>query len=136
MRITADTNVLISSTFWYGSSNKIMEKVENKEIELVLSREIIKEFTKVLEYEEIQQKIKNKNLEMRRTVEKIASISTIVEPKQKLNVVKDDAKDNKIIECAVEGNVDYIISQDKHLLKLKEYKEIKIVLPEDFLKVV
>ena len=81
MKIVVDTNVLVSSTFWYGSSNKIIEKVENKEIELILSREIIEEFMNVLDYEEIQQKIMDKNLEMKRTVEKIVSISTIVEPK-------------------------------------------------------
>ena len=134
MKITVDTNVLISSTFWYGTSDKIIEKVENKEIELILSKEIIEEFTQVLEYEEIQQKIKDKNLEMRRSVERIVAISTIVEPKHLLDVVKNDPKDNKIIECAVEGNFDYIISRDNHLLSLKKYNGIEILSPEDFLK--
>lgn len=136
MRVTVDANVLISSTFWCGSSDKIMERVESKEIELILSKEIIKEFMEVLEYEEIQQKIKNKNLDMKRTVEKIVSISTIVEPKQKLDVVKEDAKDNKIIECAFEGNAEYVVSQDNHLLKLDKFGEIKILTPEEFLKIV
>jgi len=135
MRITVDTNVLVSSTFWNGDSDRILKKVENKEIELMISDEIIKEFSKVLEYEEIKEKIKDKNLEMKRTVEKIVSISTIVEPKQKFEAVKDDSKDNKIVECAFEGNVDYLISQDNHLLKLKEFKRIKIITPEEFLKV-
>ena len=136
MRITADTNVLISATFWDGSSNKIIEKVENKEIELVLSKDIIKEFMDVLNYQEIQDKIKDKNLEMKRTVEKIVSISTIIEPMQELDVVKEDKEDNKIVECAIEGNVNYLISQDKHLLKLKNYKEVKIITPEEFLKLI
>ena len=76
MKITADTNVLVSATFWYGNSNKIIRKVENKEIELILSEEILKEFGNVLNYKEIQDKIKNKNLEMMWTIEKIASFST------------------------------------------------------------
>ena len=134
MKITVDTNILISSTFWYGSSFKIIEKIENKEIELILSKEIIEEFINVLNYKEIQQKIKNKNLEMKRTVEKVISISRMVEPKQRFNAVKEDAEDNKIIECGVERNVDYIISQDNHLLNLKKYKGIKIISPEDFLR--
>lgn len=49
MKITVDTNVLISATFWRGDSNRIIEKVERKEIELVLFREIIEEL-KVEEY--------------------------------------------------------------------------------------
>ena len=79
---------------------------------------------------------KNKNLEIIRTIEKIVSISTIIEPTQKLDIVKEDPDDNIILECALEGNVDYIISQDNHLLKLKEFKGIKIINPEEFLKII
>ena len=136
MKITLDTNVLISATFWHGDSDKIIEKVESKEIELVLSKEIIEEFAKVLKYKEIQEKIKNKNLEMRRTVEKIVSISKIVEPTEKLKIVKDDPDDNKFLECAKSGKVDFVISSDNHLLKLKEFGSIKIVTPKEFIKTI
>ena len=136
MKITLDTNVLISATFWHGDSDKIIEKVESKEIELVLSKEIIEEFAKVLKYKEIQEKIKNKNLEMRRTVEKIVSISKIVEPAEKLKIVKDDPDDNKFLECAKSGKVDFVISSDNHLLKLKEFGSIKIVTPKEFIKTI
>ena len=50
MRITVDTNFLISATFWNGDSDKIIKKVEMKDAELVLSSEIIDEFSKVLGY--------------------------------------------------------------------------------------
>ncbi|MEK6859559.1 MAG: putative toxin-antitoxin system toxin component, PIN family [Nanoarchaeota archaeon] len=133
MKITTDTNVLISSTFWSGDSDRILEKVENKEIELVLSKEIIEEFSKVLEYKEIKDKIKDKNLEMKRTVEKIISLSTIIVPSLKFNEINEDPSDNIILDCAVEGNVDFILSQDKHLLNLKEFRGIKIINPADFL---
>ena len=136
MRITTDTNVLISATFWYGASFTIIEKVEKREIELILSEDIISEFSRVLESKEIQEKIKNKNLEMKRTVEKIVSLSHIVKPLKKFNIVKDDLDDNKIIDCAFEGNVDYIISQDNHLLKIEEFQGIKIINPEDLLKLI
>ncbi|MDO8623656.1 MAG: putative toxin-antitoxin system toxin component, PIN family [archaeon] len=132
MKITIDTNVLISGSFWTGTSNKILEQVENKEVELVLSKEIIEEFLEVLNYEEIKRKIMNNQLEIKRTIEKIISISTIIEPLEKFDVVKNDPDDNKVLECAVEGKVDYIISQDKHLLNLKEFNKIKIITPEEF----
>ncbi|MEK6937574.1 MAG: putative toxin-antitoxin system toxin component, PIN family [Nanoarchaeota archaeon] len=134
MRITVDTNVLVSATFWNGDSNKIIEKVERKEIELVLSKDIIKEFSEVWNYKEIQDKIKNKNLEMKRTVAKVITLSIIVEPVEKICVIKDDPDDDKFIECAKAGNVDFIISNDSHLLKLKEFEGIKIVSPSEFLK--
>lgn len=133
MRIVLDTNVLISSTFWYGASDKILKKVEVKEIELIISKEIVEEFSGVLNYKEIQQKIKDKNLEILRSVEKIVSIATIVEPKQKLDIIKEDSDDNIILECAIEGQASYIVSYDLHLLKLKEFENIKILTPEYFL---
>ena len=136
MRITVDTNILISATFWKGDSLKIINLVENGVIELFLSQEIIEEFSEVLNYKEIQEKIKNKNLEMKRTVEEIITLSSMVIPKRKVDLVKSDSDDNKIIECALEGRVDYIITNDAHLLDLKEVEGIKILKPADFLKIV
>ena len=129
-----DTNLLISATFWYGDSNKIIDMVEKKEIELVLSKDIIDEFRAVLEYDEIKEKIRKKNLEMAWTIEKIKEISTIIEPSEELKVVKDDPDDDKILECAAEAKVDFIVSKDNHLLKLQKYGIIKILNPSDFLK--
>ena len=58
----------------------------------------------------------------------------LIEPKQKVDIVKDDPDDNKVIECAIESSSDYILTYDRHLLKLKEYKGIKILKPEEILK--
>ena len=134
MKVTVDTNTLISATFWHGDSEKIIIKAEDKKIELILSRDIINEYSDVLGYDEIKDKIKNKKLEMRYSVGKIISISRIVEPLEKLDVVKEDPDDNKVLECAKEGKVDYIITQDNHLLKLKSFEGIEILNPCEFLK--
>ena len=134
MKITVDTNTLISATFWSGSSDKIISKAEIKEIELIISNDIIEEYGEVLDYEEIQDKIKDKKLEMKRTVGKIISMSKIVVPKEKLAIVKNDPDDNIILECAKAGNVDFIISNDKHLLKLKKFENIPILTPDEFVE--
>ena len=125
MKITVDTNVLISATFWNGDSNRIIGLVEQKKITLVMSQAILKEYANVLQYEEIQDKVKRKNLSMKYSVLKIVELSTIVHPIRKIKVVEDDPDDDMVIECALEGRVKYIISQDEHLLKLKEFEGIK-----------
>lgn len=135
MKITLDTNVLLSSTFWDGDSSRIVEIIERGEIELVLSRDIIQEFGGVLEYKEIKEKIKDKNLEMKRTVNEIIEMAKIVDPREEFNIIKDDPEDNVIIACAVEGEVDYIVTQDRHLLDLGEFRSVKILTPREFLKV-
>src|SRR3989344_2606295 len=136
IRVTVDTNILISASFWYGASERIINKAENKEIVLVLSEQILEEYHKVLDYEEIKEKIKDKVLEMKQALLRIGIISEIVEVKSKIELIKEDPADNKIIECAVDGKVDYIITKDNHLLKYKEYKGIKIITPEEFLKII
>lgn len=134
IRIVADTNVLISATFWNGDSNRIIEKVEKKELELLMSKEILEEFSNVLGYKEIQKKIKDKNLEMKRSIEKIISMSVFVEPQERFKIIRDDPDDDKFLDCAVAGNAEFIVSQNKHLLKLKEFRGISIVKPDEFLK--
>ena len=134
MRITVDTNVLISATFWLGDSHKIIELAEQKKIDLILSEAIIEEYRDVLIYAEIQEKAKNKNLAMQWSVQKIFSLSKIVIPQRKVFVVHDDPDDNAILECALAGNVDYLITQDHHLLRLKAFEAIKILTPREFLQ--
>lgn len=52
----------------------------------------------------------------------------------KIIEITEDLEDNKILEAASEAKADYIISGDKHLLKLKEFKGIKIVKAKEFLE--
>lgn len=50
-----------------------------------------------------------------------------------MNIAKENPSNNKIIECALEAKASFIISEDKHLLKIKNYKGIKIISPDKFL---
>ncbi len=134
MKITVDINILISATFWYGASFNIIKLVEENKLELVLSPSIIEEFEEVLNYEEIKTKIDVKKLEIRITTTKIKELATIISPSRRVIVIRGDPDDNMILECGADGIVDYIITKDNHLLKLKEYEGIPIVTPEEFLK--
>ena len=98
---------------------------------LVTSLEAVSEIIKVLK----DFKIKLSDDMIKEWVDLIIRNSIIAEPKEKIEVVKDDSKDNIFIETAVAGNVDYIVSQDNPLLKLKEFKGIKIITPEEFNKI-
>ena len=66
----------------------------------------------------------------------IINIITIVMPSIRLDVVKEDPSDNKILECAETGKVDYIVSGDNHLLKLKAYGNIQIIKTFEMLKII
>lgn len=60
--------------------------------------------------------------------------ATFVEPKEKLEIVKADAADNRFLEVALEGKADFVVSGDKHLLRIKEIKETKIVAVATFFR--
>ncbi len=47
-----------------------------------------------------------------------------------------DPKDNKFLELAVSGNATHLISGDEDLLVLHPFREIAILTPADFLRVV
>jgi putative PIN family toxin of toxin-antitoxin system len=136
MKVTLDTNILISATFWNGDSSKIINLVEQTKIELILSEEILSEFSAVLNYKEITDKMRDKHLIMHQTVDKIRQISTIVVPEKKFVAIKEDPDDDKILECAYKGKVDYIVSNDTHLLKLRKFSKIQIISSKEFLNLI
>lgn len=64
----------------------------------------------------------------------IGDFTEKVRPTQRVDVVNEDPTDNRILECAQEGRSYYMVTRDKHVLKLKEYGPTKIVLAADFLQ--
>jgi putative PIN family toxin of toxin-antitoxin system len=134
MKAVLDTNILVSATFWNGDPYRIVIRAEKGDFELLLSPEIIREFTEVLNYDDIRRKILDKDLSFRLTVAKITSVAKIISPTVKLNIVKEDPDDNKILECALAGKADYMVTNDRHLLTLKQFRGIPIVTAREFLE--
>ena len=127
--IVLDTNVLISSTFWKkGNPHKLVLLAIGQKIQNFTSRNIINELVKVLAVD-----FKQPEEFVERQVKLLLSYSEIVEPKIKIEAVPEDPKDNMVIECALSAGAGLIITGDNHLLKLKEYKNIKILTPKEFL---
>ncbi len=130
MRLVLDTNVLISALGWNGKERAVLLETLSNNIDLLLSEDIINEFLHVLSYD----KFTHLSIEkISLFLEIIMETSIIIDTKTKLSVIKEDPDDNKILECAVDGKADYIISGDKHLLKLEVFEGIKILKANDFL---
>jgi len=131
MKVTVDTNFLISATQWdYSVAHKLLKKFILSDAEIFTTQDILDETAEVLERDFEYSKGDAENI-----IEKILLFAKLIKTKQKIDVVKDDPDDNKVIECAIESSSDYIITYDKHLLKLKDYKGIKIITPEEFNKI-
>jgi len=134
LKVTLDTNVLVSGTFWEGEAHRIIQLIEQKRIRCYLSKEILAEYNRVAHSSEILEKVEEHHLEIKSAVIKIIEVCFIVEPKAKVLAVEDDPDDDKILECALEAEADYIVTYDAHILKLGEFRGIRIVSPKEFLK--
>jgi len=131
MKIVLDINILISATLWEGSvAQKVLSKCIEQEIKIYTSKEILLEYEKVLIRD-----FKYSKKEVISIIKYILEYIELATPKEQINIIKDDPADNKIIECAVETSAEFIITYDKHLLKILEYKNIKIITPEEFRKI-
>lgn len=131
-RVVFDTNVLLSATLWDRSvAQKLLIKCIQEDIQIFSSEEIVKEYKRVLtrDFGYVEEEIE-------KILEKVLQFLTLVVPYEHIDVVKEDPDDNKIIECALESEAEYVISYDKHLLNLRNYQGIQIIKPEEFLKII
>lgn len=130
--VVLDTNIVVSALIAKeGAPAKIFEKLVLGEIENYTNKEIIQELKDVLNRREITKRTtkKARDFILRHYLKNSVQIAT----KIKVNVVEHEA-DNRFIETSLDANARYIITGDKHLLKLKEFKEIKIVKSKEFLE--
>jgi putative PIN family toxin of toxin-antitoxin system len=129
LKVVIDTNVFISA-FYLPESRpaEVVFLARRNRILNFISPQILKEIELIL-----QKKLLWDNAKTQSAVRRIRNFSEMVHPKESLEVIAD-APDNHILECAMEGQAEFIISGDKHLLKLKAYQGIAIVTPVNFLE--
>lgn len=130
LNVVIDTNVLISALLYGGNSKIIIEQLNKKTFEAVTSHELISELLKKLSIKFNFSKSKLLHLEAQ-----ILSSFIVVYPTIEVLEVRDK-EDNIVLEAAIEGNCEYIVTGDKDLLELKKYKNIRIVNPKDFLDII
>lgn len=130
IRLVIDTNVFVSALISTRSIPALLLDEAGKKYSLFISKEILSEVEDVISREKFGftiQKISS-------ALEAILSFSEIIDPDIKVDVIKSDPDDNKILECAIACGASYIVSGDSHLLELREYGSIKIINPKTALE--
>ena len=135
MKIVLDTNVVISGFLIpAGPPGIIVDLWAEGRVTVVVSQALIEEYFDVLlrpKFKRVGSIIERQDILM----ELLDMENTIfVYPSIRLNVIEDDPEDNRLLECAVEGGVQYIVSGNDHLLALKEFQGIAIISPAEFLR--
>jgi putative PIN family toxin of toxin-antitoxin system len=103
-----------------------------EELTIYVSKDILLEISKVLLYPKISEVLRKAGVNEKEILRAIETNSTILKPKLRLHVVKEDADDNKILECASASGAEFIVSGDKHLLKRGRFRKTRILSPKEF----
>ena len=120
--VVFDTNILFSALGWQGSPYFCVQMARTGKIKNLTCREILNEFD-----DKLRSKMNLTSAEATRAVAEILSFSQLVKIENKLRVVTADPDDDKILECALAGKADFIVSGDRHLLDLENYQGILIL---------
>jgi putative PIN family toxin of toxin-antitoxin system len=128
LKIVLDTNVFISGVFFKGPPQKILTAWRDGRIKILISEEIIEEYRRVGELLSKQ----FPGIEYGPIVQLLAINARFVQPKKLSAQVCADPDDDKFLECAISGNSNFIVSGDKHLLKVSGHKGIEIISPRNF----
>lgn len=128
MKVVLDTNILISAIVFGGKPRVILELIVlHKKINGVTSKFALNELLGILE---VRFKYSQGQLDKIETL--IERNFTIVNPQNIPKIIKEDNFDNQFLAIGDETKIDYIISGDNHLLKIKTYNMTQIVTPHYF----
>ena len=128
MRVVIDTNVVVSSLIKRtGNPIQLMELAQAKRFDVIVSDEVLSEYTSVLQRPNMLPLHGLESSSVAQVVWDLFSLAFHVSPTESLRVVNEDPKDDKFIECAVDGGADFLVSGDRHLLTLGSFQGIPIV---------
>ncbi|MBN1960263.1 MAG: putative toxin-antitoxin system toxin component, PIN family [Deltaproteobacteria bacterium] len=131
MKVVFDTNVVASASFWQGSPFRCLAAWANGYCKAVVSPALLSEYHETIE--ELYREYPNRAFV--NWVEALTKTATLVFPVYRVTHVTSDPADEMVIECALAGEADIIVSGDKkHLLILKQFEDIAIVSPSEFIK--
>ena len=138
MKIVFDTNLFIQGLIFRGNAREILNMVYRRKLQSYGSQGSYSEIRRVVNYDRFK-KFLNKEIytpdKLLVTYKSLVNMVTIPSKYRDLKVVFDDPDDDEFIRIAKAANAKIIISNDKHLRKIKKYEDVRIVEPEVFLKI-
>lgn len=128
MKVVFDTNILVSAlVFPGGRGEAALQRILEERDELVLSKPILDELLGIL-----SRKFARDAEELARIAVFITDFGILVRPRLRFRVVKDEP-DNRVLECAVAGHAEAIVTGDQALLELREFRGVRIISLREYL---
>ncbi len=132
MRVVLDTNVLLVSIAPKSVYRPIFEALLAKKYQLIVSNDVLSEYREI--FEQRANPIVATNV-----LEALTNLSNVVRQEiyVKWNIIEVDKDDNKFVDCAIAGNCNYLVTNDKHFNILKEHGNdlVKLININEFMKI-
>jgi putative PIN family toxin of toxin-antitoxin system len=134
VRAVLDTNVLIAFLLTRGRTiSAILDGWERGDFDLLTSPALIAEVRRTLDKPKLRGHIRPEAA--RALLEALEKDAILTPGDLESPGVTPDPNDDVVVSCAIEGDADYIVSRDAHLLGLGEYEGIRVVEPVEFVRV-
>lgn len=111
-----------------GRGEAALQRIVEEQDELILAKPILDELLGIL-----ARKFSRDAEELARVAVFLSSVATFVTPRRKLRVVKDDP-DNRVLECALTGRVQAIVTGDRALLALESFRGVRLLSLREYLE--
>jgi len=136
MKIVLDSNVFISGIFWRDKPHDIIKLAETGKVQICVSNEILDELFGVLQRQKFNYLFEEASISRETVFQKILELVTICavsERDKNINIALADPKDKMFLSCALASGAVFIVSDDKHLLALKNFRSVPILTSSQFL---
>ena len=128
-KVILDTNLWISFLI-SGNFNEIDKLLEEKRIILIFSDELLEEFIDVIQRPKFRNYFSLQDIQQ--LLNAFDQFGKLVEVNSTVAICRD-AKDNFLLNLALDGKADYLITGDKDLLVIERIKKTRILTYRDFL---
>jgi uncharacterized protein len=132
MKVVLDTNVLVSALIRSGKPRELFTRLATDK-QIILSQAILEEFLEVVEDPKVAKYVSKRDIAVFLNI--LGNGAVIVQSKSKFKAIKEDPDDDMIVRVAYDAKADCIVSGDKHLLTLKEFKGIKILTIDEMVSI-
>jgi len=134
MRVVFDTNVLLSAFLWQKGLGPIYQAIRDRKVVPCFTNQTLDEFKRTLAYPKFKNQLLKVDITPDEILDLLISRAYFTPSLFEIDVIQDDKSDNYIIDCALSAKARFIVSSDKHLLRVKELVDIPIVRPHKFMK--
>lgn len=136
MRVVIDTNVIVSAFLSpTDAPAQVLTYLEQEAFVLLISEPILEEYQRALNYAKLRALHRMSRAAVADVIDDMRATAVLVEPNERLDVVRQDRDDNKFFECAVAGDATYIVSGDTKVQAVGVFRGISVVSPALFLEI-